>query len=211
MGVAGGGPAPAPVTTSTWAAFSGANGNSCDPLIGRRLRFLPRTKSPRTTGPKVSVNSVTPFLWFNHEAEEAAKFYASLIRGSKITHVTRIPSADGSGPGTAMVVEFELAGQPLVALNGGPTYRLTPAFSLSVSCRGQREVDFLWTQLSRGGQKSQCGWLVDRFGLSWQIVPVRLMELLSDPDPGRAQRAMGAMMKMTKIDVAKLELAANSG
>ena len=158
---------------------------------------------------KVSVLSATPFLWFNNQAEEAATFYVSLFRGSKINSISRTPGGPKGKKAPAFVVEFTVAGTPLVALNGGPTFQLTPAFSLQVSCRGQSEVDALWTRLARGGKLSQCGWLVDRFGLSWQIIPTRLGELLSDPDPARAGRAMTAMMKMGKIDVVRLEAAAD--
>lgn len=163
-------------------------------------------KARRTNSAKVSVDGVTPFLWFDSEAEPAAKFYTSLFRNSRITDVGR------SGPkGPVMTVAFELSGQPFVALNGGPVYKLSPAFSVCVYCRGQREVDRLWKALVRGGEESRCGWLVDRFGLSWQIIPKRLPQLLSDPDPQRAQRALAAMMKMQKIDVAALEAAVAGG
>jgi predicted 3-demethylubiquinone-9 3-methyltransferase (glyoxalase superfamily) len=151
---------------------------------------------------RVGVEAVTPFLWFNDQAERAVRFYVSLFRGSKVTRVS--PGADGR----VLTVAFELAGQPFVALNGGPHFALTPAFSVLVSCRTQREVDRLWETLSRGGEKSRCGWLIDRFGLSWQIVPTRLMELLADRDRERAERVMAAMLKMRKIVVADLERAA---
>lgn len=158
---------------------------------------------------KVAVNAVTPFLWFDDEAEEAATFYVSIFRDSRITEVSRGPGSERSRKGKAMTVSFELAGQPVIALNGGPVFRHTPAFSFFVSCSTQEQVDELWTRLTRGGKPSQCGWLEDRFGVSWQIIPARLPELLSDPDPGRAGRALAAMMKMKKIDIRTLERAAD--
>jgi predicted 3-demethylubiquinone-9 3-methyltransferase (glyoxalase superfamily) len=151
----------------------------------------------------VRVESITPFLWFDDQAEEAARFYVASFAGSKITAIR-----PGGPRGKPLVVEFELGGTPFVALNGGPVYRATPAFSIAVSCPGQREVDVLWSRLVHGGEPSQCGWLVDRFGLSWQIIPKRLPELLGDPDPERARRALNAMMKMQKIVVRTLERAA---
>ena len=156
------------------------------------------------TAARVSVEGVTPFLWFNDQAEPAARFYTSLIANSRVLDVSR------AGPkGPVMTVTFELGGQRFVALNGGPVYEPTPAFSIFVACRSQVEVDRLWGSLTRGGEESRCGWLVDRYGLSWQIIPNRLPELLSDPDPGRASRALAAMMTMQKIDVAALERAAD--
>ena len=144
---------------------------------------------------------VTPFLWFNNQAEEAAKFYVSLFKDSGINRV--VP---GSG-GTAMIVEFQLAGVAYIAMNGGPHYQLTEAFSLSVDCETQAEVDELWEKLSAGGSKGQCAWMKDRFGLSWQIVPSLLPKLMADPDPAKAGRVMQAMMQMTKIDMAALQRA----
>jgi predicted 3-demethylubiquinone-9 3-methyltransferase (glyoxalase superfamily) len=162
------------------------------------------TAAPRDArGPRVRVEALTPFLWFNDQAEDAARFYVATFAGSKIT--ARHP---GGPRGKPLVVEFQLGGTPFVALNGGPAYRLSPAFSIAVACRNQQQVDVLWGRLLRGGKASQCGWLVDRFGLSWQIVPTRMMQLLGDPDPERAQRAFRAMMKMVKIDLPTLERAA---
>lgn len=151
---------------------------------------------------------VTPFLWFDTQAEEAASLYTSLFPDSRITHVSRY-SEGGPGPaGSAMTVGFELCGQPVTALNGGPTYRLTEAFSFFVNCDSQAEVDRLWDALlADGGTPSQCGWLKDRFGLSWQIIPTRMMELMGDPDPERAGRVVQAMLQMVKIDLATLEAA----
>ena len=144
---------------------------------------------------------VTPFLWFDNQAEEAAQFYVSLFKDSKINRVVPGPG------GAAMVVEFQLAGVAYVALNGGPHYQLTEAFSLSVDCESQAEVDELWEKLSEGGSQNRCGWLKDRYGLSWQIVPSLLPKLMSDSDPAKAGRVMQAMMQMTKIDMAALQRA----
>jgi predicted 3-demethylubiquinone-9 3-methyltransferase (glyoxalase superfamily) len=153
---------------------------------------------------------ITPCLWFDTQAEEAAEHYAAIFPNSRITEVTRYGEA-GPGPaGSAMVVLFELDGQPFQALNGGPQFTFDEAISFSVSCGTQEEVDHYWDALVEGGQESQCGWLKDRFGVSWQIVPTRLVELLADPDPQRAQRAMRAMLGMRKIDIAALEAAADS-
>ena len=151
------------------------------------------------------MSKVTPFLWFDDQAEAAANLYVSLVPNSRVTAVTP------AGPGKVMTISFELDGVPFTALNGGPVYRHTEAFSISVSCENQAEVDRYWDALiADGGQPSRCGWLKDRFGLSWQIVPTALPRLLSDPDRGRAQRAMQAMLKMDKLDVAALEAAADA-
>lgn len=146
---------------------------------------------------------VTPFLWFDNQAEEAARFYVSLFPDSAITGVTPGPT------GAPTVVEFRLAGVQLLALNGGPHFRFNEAVSLSVDCRSQAEVDELWETLSAGGSKSQCGWLKDRYGLSWQIVPDVLPRLLGDPDRAKAARVTAAMMGMTKLDIAALQAAAD--
>jgi predicted 3-demethylubiquinone-9 3-methyltransferase (glyoxalase superfamily) len=152
---------------------------------------------------------VSPFLWFDSEAEQAAELYVSLFPNSRITSVSRYGEA-GPGPaGSAMTVSFELDGLSVTALNGGPVYKHSPAFSMSVDCADQAEVDRYWdTLLADGGRPSQCGWLTDRFGLSWQIVPRALPRLLQDPDRAKAQRVMAAMLKMIKLDVATLEAAA---
>ncbi len=149
---------------------------------------------------------ITTFLWFNQEAEEAANFYVSLFKDSKILTVSRYGDA-GPGPkGSAMVVEFQLAGQTYQALNGGPHFKFTEAISLMVDCDSQEEVDTLWSKLTaNGGQEGQCGWLKDRYGLSWQIVPKRFKQMMKDPDPKRTQRVMQAMMTMKKFDIARLE------
>ena len=155
---------------------------------------------------KTKVRSITPFLWFNDQAEEAARFYTSLFTESRIVEVSRVPGK-GRKKGPAMTVTFRLAGQEFIALNGGPHFRPTPAFSMFVSCPGQREVDLLWRALTRGGKESQCGWLVDKFGVSWQIIPQQLPKLIGGPDPAGAQRALAAMMTMARIDVRALERA----
>jgi len=154
------------------------------------------------------MQKITPFLWFDTQAEEAAKFYVSLFPKSKILKTARYGDA-GPGPkGSVMTVEFELAGQRMIALNGGPHFKFTEAISLSVDCKDQKEVDRYWTKLSQGGEQSMCGWLKDRYGLSWQINPSILGKLLSDKDAKKAKRVMEAMLKMKKIDIAALKAAA---
>ncbi|GAA3248731.1 VOC family protein [Nonomuraea helvata] len=155
------------------------------------------------------MQKITTYLWFDNQAEEAATFYTSLFKDSRVLDVHRYGDA-GPGPaGTAMIVTFELAGQRFIALNGGPQFTFTEAVSLYVDCDSQEEVDELWARFTEGGEESQCGWLKDKYGLSWQIIPRRLQELLSDPDPARAQRAMKAMLGMQKIDLLALETAAD--
>jgi len=162
---------------------------------------------------------VVPYLWFDKEAEEAATLYVDLFKSrpgtpageSKVIEVNRYTEGGPGEPGTAMVVSFELDGEEFTALNGGPQFNFTEAVSFLVRCESQDEVDYFWNALTAdGGEESQCGWLKDRFGLSWQIIPNRLMELLGDPDPGRSQRAMQAMLQMQKIDVAEVERAADA-
>ena len=153
------------------------------------------------------MQKIVPFLWFDNQAEEAAKFYVSLFKNSKMGAVTRYGEA-GPGPkGTAMSVSFQLNGQDFYALNGGPIFKFTEAISLYINCETQEEVDELWEKLSAGGTKSQCGWLKDRYGLSWQVIPTALGKLLGDKDPAKAKRVMEAMLKMTKIEIKKLEQA----
>jgi predicted 3-demethylubiquinone-9 3-methyltransferase (glyoxalase superfamily) len=154
------------------------------------------------------VQPITPCLWYDTEAEEAASLYTSVFPGSRIVDVTHYGDAGPRPAGMVLTVAFELDGRPFVALNGGPEYRFTEALSLQVHCETQDEIDRYWSLLSKGGEEGPCGWLKDRFGLSWQIVPARLLELLADPDPARAQRAMAAMMQMGKLDIAALEAAA---
>ena len=157
------------------------------------------------------MQKITPFLWFDSQAEEAMNFYVSIFRNSKVLTVNRYGDA-GPGPkGMVMTANFLLDGQEFVALNGGPLYKFTPAISFVVNCESQQEVDDLWDKLSAGGREDPCGWLQDKFGVSWQIVPAVLVKLLSDPDPIKAQRVMAAMMKMKKIDIAALKRAAAQG
>jgi predicted 3-demethylubiquinone-9 3-methyltransferase (glyoxalase superfamily) len=154
--------------------------------------------------------SITPWLWFDSQAEEAAAFYTSVFPNSRILEVSRYGEA-GPGPaGSAMTVSFELDGQAFAALNGGPEFAFTEAISFQVLCETQEEVDHFWSQLSEDGEEGQCAWLKDRYGVSWQIVPTRLPELLGDPNPERSQRAMAAMLEMRKIDIATLEQAADA-
>jgi predicted 3-demethylubiquinone-9 3-methyltransferase (glyoxalase superfamily) len=155
----------------------------------------------------VPIQKITPFLWFDHQAEEAAGFYASIFPNSKIVKVVRYGKAGPGPPGSAMTVEFQLEGQTFVALNGGPLFKFTEAISFVVNCQAQDEVDAYWDKLSAGGSDLQCGWLKDKFGLSWQIVPTVLSELLSDPDPQKSQRVMKALMTMKKLDIRALKQA----
>lgn len=153
------------------------------------------------------MQKITPFLWFNNNAEEAVNYYRSIFSNSKIEKVMRCGDA-GPGPkGSALTIAFELEGQHFVALNGGPLFKFNEAISLSVDCQSQEEVDELWEKLSNGGQKSRCGWLKDKFGLSWQIVPSALVEMLQDQDGARSARVMAALMQMSKIDIAALKQA----
>jgi predicted 3-demethylubiquinone-9 3-methyltransferase (glyoxalase superfamily) len=155
------------------------------------------------------MQKITTFLWFDKEAEEAAKHYVSIFKNSSILGLTRYGDA-GPGPkGSVMTVNFVLDGQELVALNGGPHFKFTEAISLVVNCETQQEVDEMWEKLSAGGQPGQCGWLKDKFGLSWQVVPQGMAEVFGDPDPERAQRGMQAMLKMKKLDIEALRAAAN--
>ncbi len=150
---------------------------------------------------------ITTFLWFDSQAEEAAKYYTSIFKNSKILNVARYGEA-GPGPkGSVMTVQFQLEGQEFIALNGGPHFKFTEAISLFVNCETQKEVDELWGKLTAGGQESQCGWLKDKYGLSWQIVPTALTRMLQDKDPEKSKRVMQAMLQMKKIDVARLEQA----
>jgi predicted 3-demethylubiquinone-9 3-methyltransferase (glyoxalase superfamily) len=154
------------------------------------------------------MREITPCLWFDTEGEEAAKFYTSIFPNSRITDVARYGSAGPRPEGTVMTVSFELDGQKFVGLNGGPQFTFNEAVSFQVMCESQDELDTYWSKLSDGGEEGPCGWLRDRFGLSWQIVPTRLPELLEDPDRERSQRVMAAMLEMGKIDVEALERAA---
>jgi len=153
------------------------------------------------------MQKITPFLWFDDKAEEAMNFYVSIFKNSKIVSVTRYGEA-GPGPkGTVMTATFQLDGQEFAALNGGPQFKFTEAISFVVNCKTQEEVNEFWEKLSEGGEKSRCGWLKDKYGLSWQIVPTVLEEMLQDNDAGRSQRVMRAMLQMDKIDIAGLKRA----
>ncbi|WP_158826436.1 VOC family protein [Mucilaginibacter lacusdianchii] len=155
------------------------------------------------------MQKITPFLWFNDNAEEAVNFYTSVFKNSKINSMVRYGQG-GPGPaGTVMTASFDLNGQTFTALNGGPHFKFTEAVSFVVRCQTQEEVDYYWDNLSEGGAPGRCGWLKDKFGLSWQIIPDEMNELLQDKDPQKAQRVMAAMMQMTKIDVAILKQARN--
>jgi predicted 3-demethylubiquinone-9 3-methyltransferase (glyoxalase superfamily) len=160
--------------------------------------------------PRVMQKIITS-LWFDDQAEQAAEFYVSLFDNSRVVSVARYGEAGPREAGMAMAVDFELAGQSFNAINGGPEFKFSEATSLIVNCDGQAEVDRLWDALiADGGEPSQCGWLKDKFGFSWQIVPTRLNELLTDADPGRSRRAMEAMLKMQKIEIAEMERAADA-
>lgn len=153
------------------------------------------------------MQKITPFLWFDNNAEEAMNFYVSIFKNSKVLTVSRYGEA-GPGPaGTVMTAEFALDGQEFVALNGGPRFKFTEAISFVVNCESQEEVDYFWEKLSEGGTKSRCGWLKDKFGLWWQVVPTLLAELMGDKDPEKSKRVMEAMLKMDKIEIEPLKRA----
>lgn len=152
---------------------------------------------------------IVPNLWFDTEAEEAAGFYASVFERSRIVDVTHYTEAGPRPAGMVMTVELELDGQRFVGINGGPEFKFDEAISLQVTCETQDEVDYYWERLSEGGEEGPCGWLKDRYGLSWQVVPTGMEELFADPDPGRAERAMRAMLGMRKLDIAALRRAAD--
>jgi predicted 3-demethylubiquinone-9 3-methyltransferase (glyoxalase superfamily) len=153
------------------------------------------------------MQKITPFLWYDNNAEEAVNHYTSIFKNSKITNIARYGDA-GPGPkGSVMTIEFQLEGRDFIALNGGPMFKFTEAISLSVDCKSQQEVDELWEKLSADGQPGQCGWLKDKYGLSWQIVPSILVEMLQDKDGEKSKRVMQAMLQMRKIDIADLRRA----
>ena len=153
------------------------------------------------------MNKITPFLWFDDKAEEAMKFYVSIFKNSKVLNISRYGKNAAYPEGTAFMVTCQLDGQEVMALNAGPQFKFTEAISMFVNCETQSEVDELWEKLSEGGKKGQCGWLKDRYGLSWQIVPNALGELMSDKDPEKGKRVMQAMLKMDKIDINVLKQA----
>jgi len=159
------------------------------------------------------IHRITPCLWFDDQAQEAAEFYTSIFKNSRIGHISRYGEAGrevhGKAPGTVLTVAFELDGQSFTALNGGPIFKFNEALSLQVNCETQEEVDYYWRRLSEGGNEGaqQCGWLKDKYGVSWQVVPTILTELIADPDPEKSGRAMTAMLQMKKLDIAKLKRA----
>jgi len=157
------------------------------------------------------MQKITPFLWFDNQAEEAVNFYTSIFKHSKIDTVTRYGEAgaevSGRPKGTVMTVSFELEGQEFIALNGGPQFTFSPAISFVVNCETQQEVDELWEKLSEGGEKQRCGWLKDKYGVSWQIVPIVLVEMLQDKDAEKSKRVMEALLQMDKIDIETLKQA----
>jgi predicted 3-demethylubiquinone-9 3-methyltransferase (glyoxalase superfamily) len=154
---------------------------------------------------------ITPCLWFDGKAEEAANFYVSVFKNAKLGPVTRFGNegqeVHGGKPGSVLTVEFEIEGQPFLALNGGPLFKFTEAVSFQIHCESQDEIDYFWSKLTEGGQESQCGWLKDKFGLSWQVVPTMLPKMLKDPDRAKADRVMKAFMPMKKFDIAALQRA----
>lgn len=160
-----------------------------------------------------TVQTISPCLWFDDQAEAAAEFYTAIFSNSRITKVSRYGeggrAVHGKPPGTVMVVAFELDGQPFTALNGGPMFKFSEAISFHVNCQTQEEVDYYWEKLTEGGDQEaqQCGWLKDPFGVSWQVVPTVLTEMLADPDPGRSQRTFDAMLQMKKLDIDALKRA----
>jgi predicted 3-demethylubiquinone-9 3-methyltransferase (glyoxalase superfamily) len=162
-------------------------------------------------GVESQMHKIVPFLWFDGKAEEAMNFYASIFKNSKIGEVTRYGKAGPGQEGTVMSATFQLEGQEFYALNGGPHFTFTPAISFFVNCETQQEVDELWEKLSEGGEIQQCGWLRDKFGLSWQVIPTILGKLLRDKDAAKAQRVMQAMLQMKKIDIARLKQAYDQG
>lgn len=155
------------------------------------------------------MQKITPFLWFDHQAEEAVNFYLSVFENSKVLRTVRYGAA-GPGPeGTVMTIDFLIEGQEFTALNGGPVFTFSQAISFVVKCKTQKEIDRFWTKLSQGGEQQPCGWLKDKYGVSWQIVPNVLLEMLNDPDPVKSQRVMKAMLKMGKLEISLLEKAYN--
>ena len=151
--------------------------------------------------------NITPFLWFDNQAEEAMNFYVSIFKDAKIGTVTRYGQAGPGTPGSVMTATFTLDGQDFIALNGGPEYKFSPAISFVISCETQKQVDELWEKLSEGGETNRCGWLTDKFGVTWQVVPAGLGDLLGDEDPEKSQRVMKAMLQMDKLDINELRRA----
>jgi predicted 3-demethylubiquinone-9 3-methyltransferase (glyoxalase superfamily) len=156
------------------------------------------------------MNQITPCLWFDTEAEEAANLYVSIFKNSKINYVSRYNEEGARDGGTVMMVAFELDGKPFTALNGGPQFTFNESVSFQIGCSGQEEVDHFWDRLSDGGEEGNCGWLKDRFGVSWQVIPSELGELMGNPDPAKSGAATKAMLSMTKIDIAAMRAAADA-
>jgi predicted 3-demethylubiquinone-9 3-methyltransferase (glyoxalase superfamily) len=158
------------------------------------------------------MEKITPCIWFDTEGEEAAKFYVSIFKDSRIVHTVRYPKSaegvSGKPAGSVMVVEFEILGQTFTALNGGPLFKLSEAISFQIPCEDQAEIDYYWEKLGEGGQHQPCGWVKDKFGVSWQVNPKNLEEIMGWDDPEKNERAMAAMLKMSKLDIAKLKAAA---
>ena len=180
---------------------------SCDGLQVQypSLGVRPGRKKGRTA----MQQKIIPNLWFDTEAEEAARFYTSVFKNSRIVSTTRYPEGAPREAGMVMTVELELDGQRFVGINGGPEFKFDEAVSFEIKCETQEEIDYYWERLSEGGKEGQCGWLADRYGLSWQVVPTGMEELFADPDPKRAERAMQAMLGMGKLDIAALRNAAD--
>jgi predicted 3-demethylubiquinone-9 3-methyltransferase (glyoxalase superfamily) len=179
-----------PPPRSNQMAGSSAGLSTVDDTKGRRI-----------------MQKITPCLWFDTEGEEAANFYTSVFKNSRILDVSRYGEAGPRAAGTVMTVTFELDGQEFIALNGGPEFKFNEAVSFQVNCETQEEVDEFWNRLSEGGEPGPCGWLKDKYGVSWQVIPTALNELVSDPDPEKSKRAMEAMLKMSKIDIGTLKRA----
>jgi predicted 3-demethylubiquinone-9 3-methyltransferase (glyoxalase superfamily) len=177
-------------------------------------RYVPLGQSKESTMPALAPR-ITPFLWFDTQAEEAALFYTSIFKNSRINEISRYGKAGrethGKDAGSVMTVAFELEGQSLVALNGGPHFKFNEAVSFQITCETQDEIDYFWSKLSDGGRESQCGWLKDKFGLCWQVVPAILPHLLTDDDGAKSERAMSALLQMKKLDIASLQRAHAGG
>src|SRR5437879_2458338 len=181
------------------------------PRSDQAIRFISSAPSAEDSSESNYMQKITPFLWFDDKAEEGVKFYVSIFTNSKIGSITRYgdegAEVSGRPKGTVMTVTFQLEGQEFMALNGGPHFKFTEAISLLVNCKTQEEVDELWEKLSEGGEKGQCGWLKDKYGLSWQIVPTVLGEMLQDKDARKSERVMNALLKMNKIEINALKQA----
>jgi predicted 3-demethylubiquinone-9 3-methyltransferase (glyoxalase superfamily) len=165
------------------------------------------SESKRDRQGKNTMQKLTPFLWFKDNAEEAMRFYVSIFKNSKVLGLSRYENAGPGADESVVIANFQIEGMEFTAINGGPLYHLTPAISFVVNCETQEEVDWYWDKLSEGGEKSQCGWLTDKFGVTWQVVPVVLNRYLSDPDPVKSKRVMNVMLQMTKLEIAPLQRA----